>query len=294
MLSPELFAKIRYIDITTSRLVDSVFAGEYHSVFKGKGMEFDEVREYVPGDDVRDIDWNVTAKTGHPHTKRFIEERELTVFILIDVSGSEYFGSQEHSKAEIIAQICALLAFSAIKNNDRVGVLFFSDQVEKFILPKKGKRHVLRVIREILTFKPKHQGTSINAALRALNEILPKKSIVFLMSDFLTKDYETLLKITHKKHDVIAVVVEDSREIDFPNIGYIELEDVESKQRVILNSGNRRFRQKYLELNETRRRDRTKLFASIRMDHIEIRSDKSYTQSLIQFFKSRAKKVGRN
>ncbi len=290
MISKELFSKIKYIDITTSRLVDSVFAGEYHSVFKGKGIEFDEVREYVPGDDIRDIDWNVTAKTGIPHTKRFVEARELTVVFMIDVSASEYFGSKARSKSEIIAEICALLAFSAIKNNDRVGVLFFSDRVEKFITPQKGKRHVLRVIREILDFKPKGKKTDLNVALRALNDIMTKKSTVFLFSDFFDQGFEKLLKISHRKHDMVGVVVHDLRETDFPGLGFLEIEDIETGQRVTMNSSNRGFRKRFSKISTERRNELQRTFDSMRMDHIHIRSDESYTEPLIQFFRQRAKR----
>ena len=290
MISKELFSKIKYIDITTSRLVDSVFAGEYHSVFKGKGIEFDEVREYVPGDDVRDIDWNVTAKSGVPHTKRFVEARELTVIFLIDVSASEYFGTHMRSKAEVVAEICALLAFSAIKNNDRVGVLFFTDQVEKFIRPKKGKRHVLRVIREILSFRPRGRRTDLNAALSALNDIVSKRATVFLFSDFFDEGYEKLLKISHRKHDMVAVSVEDVRERTFPGLGTMEIEDVESGERMVLNSSSRGFGDRFSKISRERRREQSRLFDSINMDHIDIRSDEHYTEPLIRFFKTRAKK----
>jgi len=290
LISKELFSKIKYIDITTSRLVESVFAGEYHSVFKGKGIEFDEVREYVPGDDVRDIDWNVTAKTGVPHTKRFVESRELSVMFLIDVSASEYFGSKIRSKAEIIAEICALLAFSAIRNNDRVGVLFFTDQVEKFIRPQKGKRHVLRVIREILSFKPKGRGTDLSVALRALNDIVSKRSTVFLFSDFFTSGYEKLLRISHRKHDMVGIVVEDLRESTFPGVGYLEIEDVETGKHMAINSSSRGFRKRFTKQAEKRMKERNRLFDSMGMDYINIRSDEPYTNPLIRFFKKRAKR----
>ncbi len=290
MIPKDLFAKIKYIDITTSRLVESVFAGEYHSVFKGKGIEFDEVREYVPGDDIRDIDWNVTAKTGVPHTKRFIEARELTVVFLIDVSASEYFGSKSKSKAEVIAEICALLALAAIRNHDRVGVLFFTDRVEKFIPPRKGKRHVLRVVREILGFKPAGKRTDLNAAFRALNDIVSRRAVVFVFSDFLAPNYDKLIKITHRKHDLVGVLVEDAGEVAFPGLGLLEIEDVETGQRITINSSGRRFRKKFSEAAETRRAERKRLFDSIKMDHIDIRTDQPYIQPLVRFFKERARK----
>ena len=216
MLPKEILKKVRFIEITTSRLVNTMFAGEYHSVFKGRGMEFDEVREYDAADDIRDIDWNVTARMGHPYTKKFVEERELTVIFLVDASSSGRYGTKGKTKSELIAEICALLAFSAVKNHDRVGLIVFSDRVEKYIPPKKGRMHVLRVVREILSFKPKHRRTDINAALKTLNDVVTKRSTVFLFSDFFAENYERLLKISHKKHDVVAVVVEDSTEKEFP------------------------------------------------------------------------------
>lgn len=291
MISRDLFSKIKYIDITTTRLVENVFAGEYHSVFKGKGIEFDSVREYVPGDDIRDIDWNVTAKTGIPHTKRFIEARELTVMLLIDVSASSYFASKGRRKADVIAEISALLAFSAIKNNDRVGVLFFTDRIEKYIRPQKGKRHVLRVVREILDFHPEGKGTDINLAFKSLNEILPKRATVFVFSDFLTTQYETALKVTHKKHDVVGIVVEDPAEYQFPKLGTVEIEDVETGERLTLNSSGWGFAKRFGKKAENRRDIRTRLFDSIKMDHILIRSDISYIDPLVQFFHLRAKRA---
>lgn len=293
MIPKELFARIRQIDITTTRLVDTVFAGEYHSVFKGKGIEFDEVREYVPGDDIRDIDWNVTAKTGSPHTKRFIEARELTVIFLVDVSASGRFGSRGRSKSEVMAEICAILALSAVKNNDRVGVLFFTDRVEKFIPPKKGKRHVLRVVREVLSFEPKGKGTDLNAALHALNDIVQKKATVFLFSDFLAEAYEKLLKITHRKHDVVAIVVEDRRESEWPRLGLVEAEDMETGESLTFNASNPFFRKRFKKQAEDRRAAREKLFASIRLDHIDIRADASYLEPLTRFFKAREKRARR-
>jgi len=291
MLPKELFSKVKHIEITTSRLVNNVFAGEYHSVFKGKGMEFSEVREYVPGDDVRDIDWNVTAKTGVPHTKKFTEERELTVIFMIDVSASEHFGTKARPKSEVTAEICALLAFAAIKNNDRVGVLFFTDEVEKFIPPKKGKRHVLRVVREILSFKPKRRGTNLNVAFRALNDIVRRSSTVFLFSDFFVSDYERLLKITHRKHDVVALCVEDSSEHLFPKVGLVNLEDAETGQMMTFNSGGSRFQKRFTNEAALRRAARQKLFGSINMDSIEIQTQESYVDPLIRFFKMRERRA---
>lgn len=287
MLPRELFSKIKQIEITTSRLVTNVFAGEYHSVFKGKGMEFDEVREYVPGDDIRDIDWNVTAKTGSPHTKKFTEERELTVIFMVDVSGSEYFGTRARPKSEVIAEMCALLAFSAIRNNDRVGILFFTDKVEKFIPPKKGKRHVLRVVREILTFRPKGRGTDLVVALRALNDIVRRTATVFLFSDFFAQGYEKMLKTSHRKHDMVAITVEDVSEIRFPRIGLVNIEDAETGSLVSFNSARRGFSRRFEKESKSRKEARKRLFSSMNLDSIEIRSDESYVDPLIRFFKGR-------
>jgi uncharacterized protein (DUF58 family) len=287
VLPKDLLAKVRLIEITTSRLVHNVFAGEYHSVFKGKGIEFDEVREYVPGDDVRDIDWNVTAKTGMPHTKKFTEEREMTVIFMVDMSASSSYGTRLRLKSEVIAEICALLAFAAIKNNDKVGILFFTDKVEKFIPPKKGKQHVLRVVREILSFKPKGKKTDLNVALRALNDIVRKSATVFLFSDFFCENYEKLLKVSHKKHDMVALVVEDISELRFPKVGMLNVEDAETGKLLTFNSNRRKFLRKFEEEARLRREARKRLFTSIRLDYIDIQSDKSYVEPLIRFFKER-------
>lgn len=290
MLPKDLFKKVRFIEITTSRLVNTVFAGEYHSVFKGRGMEFDEVREYDPQDDIRDIDWNVTARMGHPYTKKFVEERELTVIFLVDASSSGQYGTRGNTKSELIAEICALLSFSAVKNHDRVGLIIFSDQVEKYIPPKKGRKHVLRVVREILSFKPRRRRTSIEAALKMLNDVIVRRSTVFLFSDFLDKGYEKLLKIAYKKHDVIAVVVEDPTEKEFPGLGgMIELEDAETGETFTL-SARRRFQERFKERWQQRKANRDDLFSSVGLDSIEIETGKPYINPLIRFFKTRAKR----
>jgi uncharacterized protein (DUF58 family) len=290
MIPKELLKKIRFIEITTSRLVNTVFAGEYHSVFKGRGMEFDEVREYDPQDDIRDIDWNVTARMGHPYTKKFVEERELTVIFLVDASSSGQYGTRGKTKSELIAEICALLAFSAVKNHDRVGLIVFSDQVEKFIPPKKGRLHVLRVIREILTFKPKHKKTDLNVALKALNDVVTKRSTVFLFSDFLAQNYQKLLKISHKKHDVVAMVVEDPTEKDFPRLaGLVEIEDAETGQTFVLNA-RKGFRERFKKEALKRKEEREKIFSFVGLDHIELETGTPYIDSLIRFFKMRERR----
>ena len=293
MLPKEILSKVRFIEIRTSRLVNTLFAGEYHSVFKGRGMEFDEVREYDPQDDPRDIDWNVTARMGHPYTKKFVEERELSVIFLVDASSSGQYGTKGKTKAELIAEIGALLAFSAVKNNDRVGLIIFSDHVEKYIPPKKGRFHVLRVVREILTFRPKGRGTDINVALKTLNDVITKKSTVFLFSDFIAAGYSKMLKIAHKKHDLVAIVVEDPTEKEFPQLSsMIELEDAETGERYLLGAP-RGFKQRFHEQWEKRKREREDLFASIGLDHIDIETGQPYIQSLVRFFKSRSKRFRR-
>ncbi|MBI2095057.1 MAG: DUF58 domain-containing protein [Candidatus Omnitrophica bacterium] len=290
MIPKELLKKIRFIEITTSRLVNTVFAGEYHSVFKGRGMEFDEVREYDPGDDIRDIDWNVTARMGHPYTKKFVEERELTVMFLVDASSSGQYGTRGKTKSELIAEICALLAFSAVKNHDRVGLLIFSDEVEKHIPPKKGRPHVLRVIREILSFRPRRRRTDIRAALKTLNDVVTKRSTVFLFSDFLAEGYEDILKISHKKHDVVAVVVEDATEKEFPVLsGALELEDAETGETFTLSAG-RNFKERFRREWERRKEERDKVFASVGLDRIEIETGTPYIDPLIRFFKTRERR----
>lgn len=290
MIPKDLLKKIRFIEITTSRLVNTVFAGEYHSVFKGRGMEFDEVREYDPQDDIRDIDWNVTARMGHPYTKKFVEERELTVMFLVDGSSSGQFGTRGKTKSELIAEICALLAFSAVKNHDRVGLIVFTDVVEKFIPPKKGRLHVLRVIREILTFKPKHRSTDINAALKTLNDVVTKRSTTFLFSDFLADDYEKLLRIAHKKHDIVAVVVEDPTEKEFPVLsGAVELEDAETGETFTLRPG-RAFKERFKDEWAKRKGSRDRIFSSIGLDRIEIETGAPYIDAMIRFFKAREKR----
>lgn len=290
MLPKEILKKVRFIEITTSRLVNTVFAGEYHSVFKGRGMEFDEVREYDTSDDMRDIDWNVTARMGSPYTKKFVEERELTVIFLVDASSSGQYGTKGKTKSELIAEVCALLSFSAIKNHDRIGLIIFSDQIEKYIPPKKGRMHVLRVVREILSFKPKHRLTDINVALKTLNDVITKRSTVFLFSDFLSKNYEKLLKVAFKKHDVVAVVVEDPSEKAFPGLsGTIELEDAETGETFTLKA-KKSFKERFKGAWDERKEKRNTIFSAIGMDHIELETGTPYINPLIRFFKTRERR----
>jgi uncharacterized protein (DUF58 family) len=291
MLPKEIIKKIRRIQITTNRLVNESLAGEYHSVFKGRGMEFDEVREYQHGDDVRSIDWNVTSRAGRPFVKRYVEERELTVMLLVDISASGTFGSEEKTKGEITAEISALLAFSAIKNNDRVGAILFTDQVEKFIPPRRGSTHVLRLIRELLFNQPKHRGTRIQCALDHLNLVLNKHAVVFLISDLLDQGFEQSLKIANRKHDVVIIEIVDPREESLPNVGILELCDAETAEIVHIDTSLPWIRELY-EANWQRNRAKlTKLFQSSRMDHLTIRAAGQYDIPLTRFFEERARRI---
>ena len=287
MIPRELAKKIRYIQIYTNRAVNNVLAGEYESVFKGRGMEFDEVREYMPGDEIRTIDWNVTAKTGKPHVKRYVEERELTVMFLVDLSASGSFGSVAKSKNEIAAELCALLAFSAIKNNDKVGLIVFTDTIEMYIPPKKGQIHALRLIRELLFFKPKQVNTSIQIGLDYLGRISHKKSVVFLISDFLEGGYEQAMRITAKRHDLIAISVADRRELVMPNAGLIELEDAETGEVVVIDTGSAKVRRDYQRRNADESNELSRQFSSMGVDQIEVRTDQDYLKNIIRFFTTR-------
>lgn len=287
MIPTEILQRVRQIEIRTKRLVNDVFSGEYHSVFKGQGMEFAEVREYDPGDDIRTIDWNVTARMGKPYIKRFTEERELTVMLVVDASGSGNFGTATHMKGEIAVELCAVLAFAAIKNNDRVGLLVFTDQIEKFIPPKKGRTHVLRVIRELLYMQPTRTGTDITQALEYLNKVVNRRSIVFLVSDFLTSDYTTALRIANKRHDMVAVTITDPRELDIPRVGFLELEDAETGEEILIDTNDDKWRRMYHDDSVAAHKIRDQLFLSMGVDAIHIQTDQPYIDPLIQFFKIR-------
>lgn len=291
MIPRELLKKIRRIEITTSRLVNDVMAGEYHSVFKGRGMEFDEVREYQAGDDIRTIDWNVTARTGTPHVKRYVEERELTVMLIVDASSSGEFGTTDQLKGEIAVEICALLAFSAIKNNDRVGLIIFTDKVENYIPPKKGRKHVLRVIRELLYFKPENHETNIPGALEYLNKIISRRSVVFLVSDFISEDFKKSLSVANRKHDLVAISVTDPREMSMPAIGFIELEDAETGEVVLIDTYDTDLRNNYELFAENEKKQLETLFKSLGIDHVNIMTDRSYVAPLVRFFRKRAKRM---
>jgi uncharacterized protein (DUF58 family) len=291
MISKDLAKKIRYIQIHTRRTVNDVLAGEYSSVFKGRGMEFDEVREYVPGDEVRTIDWNVTARMGHPYVKRFVEERELTVLFLVDLSASGAFGSVRALKNEVAAEVCAMLAFSAIKNHDKVGLIIFTEHVELYIPPKKGTRHVLRVVREMLHFKPRKVRTDIAGAIDFAGKVSKKKGVLFLVSDFLEGGYEKPLRVLGKKHDLIAVSITDPREVTMPSVGLVELEDAETGEVVLLDTGSRKVRAQYEREGRERMAALKGVFASSGVDHIEVMTDRDHVRALVRFFRARERRA---
>jgi len=290
MISKDLLKKIKQIQIHTRRLVNEAFVGEYHSVFKGRGMEFDEVREYQPGDEIRTIDWNVTARVGRPFIKRYVEERELTVMLLVDVSASGNFGSVKHLKNEVATEICALLALSATKNNDKVGMIMFTDKIEKFIPPKKGPKHVLRVIRELLCSQPTGKGTNISVALEYLDKITHRRTISFVVSDFIARDYARALRIANKRHDIIAITIVDPREQELPNVGFIELKDAESGETLLLDTANPSARKEFKALANRQRQELSRLFRSMGVDEIVINTNRHHVEPIIRFFRMREKR----
>jgi uncharacterized protein (DUF58 family) len=287
MIPQELIKKIRQIQIYTSRMVDASFAGQYESVFKGRGMEFDGVREYVAGDDVRTIDWNVTARTGRPYIKRFVEERELTVVFAVDLSASGDFGTVNKAKNELAAEFCAVLAFAAAKNNDKVGLLIFTDEIELYIPPKKGISHMLRLIRELLNFKMSRRKTDIRQALDYAAKVMRKRATVFLVSDFIETDFKKPLSLLNKRHDVIAVSVRDRAEIALPNVGLIEFTDAETGEVVTVDTSSRQFRNKYGDMCTQRFDELQGMLRTVNVDCISISTDKPYIQDLIRFFHMR-------
>ena len=316
MIPREILKKIRQIEIRTNRLVTESLAGAYHSVFKGQGMNFDEVREYQPGDDVRAIDWNVTARMNHPFIKKFVEERELTLMLVVDVSGSGLFGSHGYSKRELAAEIASVLAFSAIRNNDKVGLLLFSDEVEKFIPPRKGRSHVLRVIREVLFFAPKRRGTDLAKALEFMGRVLPRKAITVIVSDFLenipltrrdatlspsdgeragvrgraiTPSLQTSLRMTNRRHDVVAVQITDRHEMELPALGRLTLEDAETGEIVEINTGAAG-RETFRRRQQQQLADLARQFRSSGIDSIQLRTDEPYSAMLGKFFEAREKR----
>ena len=295
MLSTELIKKIRRIEIRTRRLVNDSYAGEYHSIFKGRGMEFDEVRPYQIGDEIRSIDWNVTARTGEPHVKRYVEERELTVMLVVDASASENFGSVNRFKRELAAELAAVLSFAATTNNDKVGLLIFTDRIELFIPPRKGRQHVLRLIRELLAFEPKSRGTDIKLALDTVNQILKRRSIIFLVSDFLVPadSYQRELTVTNKRHDVISVDLHDPLEMSLKDVGLLALEDPETDEMVWVDTSNPNWVNSYQLRTQLLEADKARIFKQSSVDHIKIGTNEDYTASLTSFFQERARRIHR-
>ncbi|WP_046743518.1 DUF58 domain-containing protein [Kordia zhangzhouensis] len=287
MDTKELLKKVRKIEIKTRRLSDHIFGGEYHSTFKGRGMTFSEVRQYQFGDDVRNIDWNVTARYNEPFVKVFEEERELTMMLMVDVSGSELFGTNEQFKNETITEISATLAFSAMQNNDKVGLILFSDEIELFIPPKKGKSHVLRIIRELLEFTPKSTKTDISQALRFLSSVMKKKAIVFILSDFITDEYEQTLKIAAKKHDLTGIRIYDKREEEIPNLGIVQMLDSETGETMLVNTSSKTVRKNYAKFYQDKVNYFQELFSRSGAGALSTRVDESYVKKLLGYFKRR-------
>ena len=298
MIPQEILRQVRQLEVTTRSLVNTLFSGEYHSAFKGKGMEFSEVREYHYGDDIRQIDWNVTARNNAPFIKVFTEEREQVLMLVVDASASGEFGSGDQMKGEVAVKLAALLAFSAIKNNDRVGLIIFTDRVEKFVPPKKGRGHVLRLLRELLYFKPQGRGTDVKGALEYLNRVVRRRSVVLVVSDFMDSGFERSLRITNRRHDVIALTVCDLRERAIPAVGLVALEDAETGERVVIDTSSKTFQAEYEKISRGRYRQLTKLMDQLHVDHVEIaigaKGDtlKEYVKPLVAFFRRRAKAIG--
>lgn len=296
METNELIKKVRKIEIKTRGLSSHIFSGEYHSAFKGRGMAFSEVREYVPGDAIRSIDWNVTARFNHPYVKVYEEERELTVILLVDVSASEEFGTKVQFKKDLVTELCAVLSFSAIQNNDKIGIIFFSDTIEKFIPPKKGKTHILRIIRELIEFKPRNTRTDISSALRYLTNVIKKRSICFVISDFIENKTDQrsnladALKLANKKHDLVALQIYDEREKELPDAGLIRFRDAETGETKNIDTGNPAFRMNYKKNWDMRQRQLADSFARSGVDNVSIRVDQSYVQPLMMLFKKRGRK----
>jgi Uncharacterized conserved protein (some members contain a von Willebrand factor type A (vWA) domain) len=294
----EILKKVREIEIRTKRLVTDTLAGQYHSVFKGRGMNFDAVREYVPGDEVRAIDWNVTARAGRPFVKKFVEERELTLLLMVDVSASGDFGSGMQSKREFAAEIASVLAFSAVKNSDKVGLLLFTDKVELFVPPRKGRRHVLRIVREVLAFEPTNRGTDLVHALNFVNDGIERRAIIFLLSDFQTNiynaetvaDFRLALRQTNRRHDLVALPIEDPRERVLPDLGVVAIEDAETGEMIEIDTCNPVVRQRFSEIAQLRAEQLQKIFNRESIDSLRLSTDRPYVADLMAFFKNRARK----
>jgi uncharacterized protein (DUF58 family) len=290
MIPKELLKKVRQIQIRTSRMVNDVLAGQYHSAFRGRGMEFEEVSPYQIGDDVRLIDWNVSARYGEPFIKKFREERELTVMLVVDASRSGLFGSTGQFKLDVAAELCAVLAFSAIRSNDKVGLILFTDTVESYLPAKKGTHHVLRIVRELLYHRPQGRGTDISEALNFLNRVTLRKAVTFLVSDFLGDGFEGTLRIARRRHDLIPVVISDPREQEMPNVGLVDLHDPETGRRVTVDLGSRRVRERYRERCASLAAARERLFRRMDTETINIRTDRPYVDPLVQFFRKRERR----
>ena len=291
MIPKEILKKVRRIEIQTTRLVNDLFGGEYKSVFKGQGIEFADVREYVAGDDIRTIDWNVTARSQQPFVKKFVEERELTVVFLVDMSGSQFYGTSGRLKSETAAEITALLAFSAVRNKDKIGLLIASDQVEKYVPVKKGRKHVLRVVREILYFQPQHQKTNLDIALDYINRVLTRTAVIFLISDFMDQGFERPLRILNRKHDLIALHLWDPTERILPQAGLIEVEDPETKEPLLIDTSHPAFRAQYEESNRERENNLDRLFKSLGVDRVVMDISQPYVEPLMRFFKARERRL---
>lgn len=291
MLTTDLISKIRQIEIKSRGLSNQIFSGEYHSAFKGRGMAFSQVREYNPGDDIRSIDWNVTARFNHTFIKVFEEEREMTVMLVVDVSASQDFGTEHQRKSELITELCATLAFSTITNNDKIGIIFFSDQIEKFIPPKKGKTHVLRIIRELIEFKPTHTRTNISKALEYTTNVIKKRSTTFLISDFMDADFSSAMRIASKKHDLVALRVSDRRESEMPNIGLVKMYDAESNQYHWVDTGDATLRKQYKETSLRQEKYLEDTFTRTGVDVANINTKVGYIKPLMTLFKKRGAKV---
>lgn len=291
LLDEELIAKIKGIQIRAKFLVNNSFAGEYQSAFRGRGMEFDEIREYQPGDDIRAIDWNVTARTNHPFVKIFKDERELTVMFVVDVSASSHFGTVNKFKNEVSAEMTALLAYMALRNNDKVGMIIFSDHVEHYIPPKKGKGHVWQLIRDILTYKSSARKTNLNVPLEFLNRVIKQKAITFMISDFQGEGFEKQLRTTANRHDLVAISVMDPKEMQLPKVGYIELEDAETGEFILVNTNQDSLRSEFTSINKKKLADQVNFFRSCGIDLININTKDSYLTPIIQFFRNRERRM---
>jgi uncharacterized protein (DUF58 family) len=293
VISREILRKVRSIEIRTRHLVADIFGGEYHSVFKGRGMEFAEVREYFPGDDIRSIDWNVTARMGHPFIKQFQEERELTVLLVVDQSASERFGTRNRMKAELAAEVGALLALSAVQNNDKVGLILFADDVELYVPPGKGRRHVLRVVREILYFRPRGKGTNLGGALDHLSRAQKRRAVVFVLSDFLTADYERSLRVASRRHDVVAVRLRDTREETLPRVGVVAMEDLETGREMLIDTSSGQVQDAFKQEVARRESHFGEVVRQARVDHVDLWTDQDVVKPLGGFFRRRIKRLNR-